>query len=114
MGGWVRCVHEFARESRRLRRACAQANAHALMRTHAYALTRTLAHTRSHMHTPVTVWLRAEVERGLLPVHGAVVRCEVLYEGEWLEILGCGVIHTDVLKNVGMEDRHGWAFGLGE
>ena len=39
--------------------------------------------------------------------------CEVLYEGEWLEILGCGVIHTDVLKNVGMEDRHGWAFGLG-
>merc|ERR1719258_160116 len=39
---------------------------------------------------------------------------EVLYEGEWLEILGCGVIHTDVLKNVGMEDRHGWAFGLGK
>jgi len=28
-------------------------------------------------------------------------------------VLGCGVIHSGVLSNVGKEDRHGWAFGLG-
>lgn len=39
--------------------------------------------------------------------------CEILYEGEWLEVLGCGVIHTEVLEMAGREDRRGWAFGLG-
>jgi phenylalanyl-tRNA synthetase alpha chain len=39
--------------------------------------------------------------------------CEILYEGEWLEVLGCGVIHTEVLEMAGRSDRRGWAFGLG-
>ena len=39
--------------------------------------------------------------------------CEILYEGEWLEVLGCGVIHTEVLSMSGRDDRRGWAFGLG-
>ena len=39
--------------------------------------------------------------------------CEILYEGEWLEVLGCGVIHTEVLDMAGRGDRRGWAFGLG-
>ena len=39
--------------------------------------------------------------------------CEILYEGEWLEVLGCGVIHTEVLDMSGRGDRRGWAFGLG-
>ena len=30
-----------------------------------------------------------------------------------MEVLGCGVIHSGVLENVGKSDRHGWAFGLG-
>mmetsp|Transcript_33538 Transcript_33538/g.99935 ORF Transcript_33538/g.99935 Transcript_33538/m.99935 type:complete len:433 (-) Transcript_33538:452-1750(-) len=38
---------------------------------------------------------------------------EIMYEGEWLEVLGCGVVHTEVLSNVNMPERHGWAFGLG-
>lgn len=38
---------------------------------------------------------------------------EIFYNGDWLEVLGCGVIHTDVLKNVELGHRHGWAFGLG-
>jgi phenylalanyl-tRNA synthetase alpha chain len=37
----------------------------------------------------------------------------VRYNGEWMEVLGCGVIHTDVLANVELRGRHGWAFGLG-
>lgn len=38
---------------------------------------------------------------------------EIFYNGDWMEVLGSGVIHTGVLDNVGMSERHGWAFGLG-
>ena len=34
---------------------------------------------------------------------------------EWLEILGCGMVHPNVLKNVGLDPARyqGFAFGLG-
>jgi phenylalanyl-tRNA synthetase alpha chain len=38
---------------------------------------------------------------------------DIYYNGDWMEVLGCGVIHSGVLENVGKSDRHGWAFGLG-
>lgn len=38
---------------------------------------------------------------------------EIMYEGEWLEVLGCGVVHSEVLDMSGRSDRRGWAFGLG-
>jgi len=38
---------------------------------------------------------------------------EIFYNGDWMEVLGCGVIHSGVLSNVGLQQRHGWAFGLG-
>jgi len=38
---------------------------------------------------------------------------EIMYEGEWLEVLGCGVIHEEVLEMSNRSDRRGWAFGLG-
>lgn len=38
---------------------------------------------------------------------------EIFFQGDWLEVLGCGVIHTDVLAKCGLTHRHGWAFGLG-
>merc|ERR1719327_1147533 len=38
---------------------------------------------------------------------------DVFYQGEWLEVLGCGVIHSDVLERCGVAHRRGWAFGLG-
>eukprot|EP00529_Nitzschia_sp_RCC80_P019686 CAMPEP_0113522480 /NCGR_PEP_ID=MMETSP0014_2-20120614/45211_1 /TAXON_ID=2857 /ORGANISM="Nitzschia sp." /LENGTH=420 /DNA_ID=CAMNT_0000420539 /DNA_START=52 /DNA_END=1311 /DNA_ORIENTATION=- /assembly_acc=CAM_ASM_000159 len=38
---------------------------------------------------------------------------EIMYEGEWLEVLGCGVVHQEVLEMAGRSDRRGWAFGLG-
>ncbi len=38
---------------------------------------------------------------------------EVFFEGRWLEILGCGIIHKDILKNNNLENYSGWAFGLG-
>ncbi len=38
---------------------------------------------------------------------------EVQYNGKWLEVLGCGKIHTKIMDNVGLGDQAGWAFGVG-
>lgn len=38
---------------------------------------------------------------------------EVFWQGDWLEILGCGVIRQDLLINSDVSNRIGWAFGLG-
>ncbi len=38
---------------------------------------------------------------------------EILFEGNWLEVLGCGMIHRDIMASVGLGDHHGYAFGLG-
>jgi phenylalanyl-tRNA synthetase alpha chain len=38
---------------------------------------------------------------------------EIFYNGDWMEVLGSGVVHSGVLENVGLSNRHGWAFGLG-
>ncbi|KAL8723066.1 MAG: hypothetical protein Q9225_000537 [Loekoesia sp. 1 TL-2023] len=38
---------------------------------------------------------------------------EVFWQGDWLEILGCGVTKQDLLINAGVPDQMGWAFGVG-
>lgn len=38
---------------------------------------------------------------------------EVLYEGEWLEVLGCGVSQQHILNAAGVPSQIGWAFGIG-
>jgi phenylalanyl-tRNA synthetase alpha chain len=38
---------------------------------------------------------------------------EVKLGGEWLEILGCGIMEQKLLANAGADDKIGWAFGLG-
>lgn len=38
---------------------------------------------------------------------------EIFWQGNWLEILGCGVIKQELLNNSGVPDRIGWAFGVG-
>ncbi|WWD16458.1 phenylalanine-tRNA ligase [Kwoniella shandongensis] len=38
---------------------------------------------------------------------------EVWWEGEWLELLGCGVVMQKTLDQAGVPDKAGWAFGLG-
>lgn len=40
------------------------------------------------------------------------LQIEVKQEEEWMEILGAGVIHTDILKHNDIQAT-GWAFGLG-
>ncbi|RMZ79530.1 hypothetical protein DV737_g3379, partial [Chaetothyriales sp. CBS 132003] len=38
---------------------------------------------------------------------------EVLWQGDWLELLGSGVVKQNILNKAGMKDRIGWAWGLG-
>ena len=38
---------------------------------------------------------------------------EVFWQGDWLEVLGCGVSKQDLLINAGTPDQLGWAFGVG-
>ncbi|KAG7213785.1 hypothetical protein KM043_003005 [Ampulex compressa] len=38
---------------------------------------------------------------------------EVFHNGQWMEILGCGISRQEILQKAGAGDRIGWAFGLG-
>lgn len=38
---------------------------------------------------------------------------EVLWQGDWLEVLGCGIVQQSILNHAGVPNRLGWAFGLG-
>lgn len=38
---------------------------------------------------------------------------EVFWQGDWLEVLGSGIVQQSILNNAGVSHRVGWAFGLG-
>ncbi|KAI1745434.1 phenylalanyl-tRNA synthetase mitochondrial precursor [Xylaria scruposa] len=38
---------------------------------------------------------------------------EVYYDGDWLEVLGSGVVKQDLYINAGVPNQLGWAFGIG-
>jgi len=40
---------------------------------------------------------------------------DIKFKGKWLEVLGCGMVHHNVLKNVNIDSKKfsGFAFGLG-
>ena len=43
------------------------------------------------------------------------LECDIWFKNNWLEVLGCGMVHPNVLKNVNLDPSvyRGFAFGLG-
>ncbi len=41
------------------------------------------------------------------------IELEIEYFDRKIEVLGAGIVHNDIMKNCGLENRVAWAFGLG-
>jgi len=44
------------------------------------------------------------------------VEMDIKFNGEWMEVNGAGLVHSEVLKNFGLDPEvyNGWAFGFGD
>lgn len=38
---------------------------------------------------------------------------EILWQGDWLEVLGCGVVKQSICADASVPEQLGWAFGIG-
>ena len=60
-------------------------------------------------HDPLRIrWVEA-----FFPFTSPSWELEVFWQGEWLELLGCGVIKQSILDQAGKAGEAGWAFGMG-
>lgn len=57
--------------------------------------------------------LRVRWVEAFFPFTSPSWELEVFWQGDWLEILGCGVSKQQLLINAGVPDQLGWAFGVG-
>ncbi|KAF4614765.1 hypothetical protein D9613_003063 [Agrocybe pediades] len=57
--------------------------------------------------------LRVRWIEAYFPFTSPSFEVEVFFQGKWLEILGCGVIRQATLDTAGVQNKIGWAFGLG-
>ncbi|KAL2435206.1 Phenylalanine-tRNA ligase, mitochondrial [Exophiala dermatitidis] len=57
--------------------------------------------------------LQARWIEAYFPFTSPSFELEVLWNGQWLELLGCGVIQQPILNNAGLKNSIGWAWGVG-
>ncbi|RXK35881.1 phenylalanine-tRNA ligase [Tremella mesenterica] len=70
---------------------------------------RLFGQSATHEGEPLRVrWIEA-----FFPFTTPSYEVEVWWNGEWLELLGCGVVMQRTLDQAGVGHKAGWAFGLG-
>lgn len=75
----------------------------------AHTATIAAGHVNANPLEPLRVrWIEA-----YFPFTSPSWELEVFWQGDWLELLGCGVTKQDVLINARVPDQIGWAFGVG-
>ncbi|KAF8628394.1 hypothetical protein AX15_003918 [Amanita polypyramis BW_CC] len=57
--------------------------------------------------------LRVRWIEAYFPFTSPSFEVEVFFRGKWLEILGCGVVRQATLDTANVQNKMGWAFGLG-
>ncbi|KAF7976681.1 hypothetical protein HWV62_5818 [Athelia sp. TMB] len=57
--------------------------------------------------------LRVRWIEAYFPFTSPSYEVEVFFRGQWLEILGCGVVRQATLDSANVTNKMGWAFGLG-
>lgn len=57
--------------------------------------------------------IKARWVEAYFPFTAPSYELEVWWKGEWLELLGCGVVQQKLFDNAGISDRIGWAWGIG-
>ncbi|WVQ78861.1 phenylalanine-tRNA ligase [Cryptococcus sp. DSM 104549] len=88
---------------------------------HAEQITKHLKHSLNslifrlfgHVATKTGEPLRVRWIESYFPFTTPSFEVEVWWEGEWLELLGCGVVMQKTLDQAGVPEKAGWAFGLG-
>jgi hypothetical protein len=69
----------------------------------------TLEGLARHLFGPVEVrWVDA-----YFPFTEPSYEMEIFFNGQWLEVLGCGVMQQSILDGAGGTGKRAWAFGLG-
>ncbi|CAH0480498.1 unnamed protein product [Peronospora belbahrii] len=53
-------------------------------------------------------WVKA-----YFPFTDPSLELEIFFNGDWLEVLGCGVLQQEIVRSAGLGENVGWAFGLG-
>lgn len=62
---------------------------------------------------PATEPLRVRWIEAYFPFTSPSWELEIFWQGDWLEVLGCGVVKQDICINADVPDQVGWAFGIG-
>lgn len=57
--------------------------------------------------------LRMRWVEAYFPFTSPSYELEIYYAGDWLEVLGSGVVRQDLYINAGVPNKLGWAFGVG-
>ena len=69
--------------------------------------------TAGHINASALEPLRVRWIEAYFPFTSPSWELEVFWQGDWLELLGCGVSKQSLLINAGVPDQIGWAFGVG-